>query len=125
PGRLVGAALAERILIGCLVVLPVGSLLPVAGRDLPGFVRVPLARQQTLLLFIKTDVEEEFKYDGAVIGEQLLEVVDLVITPTPDLLRHKIMDARNQHIFIVRTIENAHDPSRWRDLVNAPEEIVL
>src|SRR5262249_22823005 len=59
------------------------------------------------LLLIFADVQVELQYFRLVFRQYRLEVIDLVIPFRPDGLRHKIVNAHNQQILIVRSIENS------------------
>ena len=56
--------------------------------------------------------------------EQSLEVVDRVVAPLPDRLRHEIVDAHDEHVLVVRAVEDADHPLRRACGVDAPEEVV-
>src|SRR5439155_11813546 len=43
---------------------------------------------------------------------------------SPGLFWHQVMHEHNQHVLIMRAIENGYDPPSWSDPVNTPEEIM-
>ena len=86
-------------------------------------------------MFLPGEMEEEFQDDEAVPGEILLKVVDLLITPLPDILVQEMlgdilpaeefrMHAGDENLFVVRPVENADAPAR-REFLRAPPEIVV
>ncbi len=48
----------------------------------------------------------------------------MIVARLPDLLRDQLFDAHDQHVLIVRAIENADESALWRVVVDAPQEIV-
>ena len=70
------------------------------------------------------DVKVELENDGAGIRQQLLERVNVIVAPAPDLLRHEFMHAHHQHILIMRAVKDFDISRRRRLRMHAPEEIV-
>jgi hypothetical protein len=75
-------------------------------------------------LFVGIDVKRELQHVGAVVGEHLLEGVDVVVTSGPDRTRHHFVHTLHQDILIMRPVEDRHLPLGRRVLVIAPEKIV-
>ena len=53
-----------------------------------------------------------------------LEVVDLPISVLPDRLGHELLDAHDEHVLVVRAVEDADAPLARRGRVDAPQEVV-
>ena len=58
------------------------------------------------------------------VDEALLKGVDLVITAGPDVLRDQIVDADDQHVLVVRAVEDHNFSPGRRGPVRPPQEIV-
>ena len=54
----------------------------------------------------------------------LLERVDGVVAALPDRLRHELLDAHDEHVLVVRAVEDADLAALRQHLVDAPEEVV-
>ena len=83
----------------------------------------PLLEPASLL--VPADVQEELHDDDAVLGQQLLEPVDLVVAARPHVLGHQLAHARDQHVLVVRSVEDGDVSSRRHGAVHAPQEIVV
>jgi hypothetical protein len=70
-------------------------------------------------------MEEVLEDDGAVLGEKLLEVRDVVVARLPQLPGHEIVDPHDEHVLIVRAIEDGELAEARRVAVHPPEEVVL
>ena len=123
-GRVGRRRLRERVVERRLVVVPELALLEVAHRELPALGRVVVARLEPLALLVLVDGEEELDDRRAVVGEDPLEVVDLVVARRPDLARHEVMHAHDQHVLVVRSIEDADLALARHLLVDAPQVVV-
>src|SRR6185312_3117107 len=97
PWRPRRATARQGVFIGGGIVVPIGALLPVAHRELPRFRAILLTRQQSLLLLILREMQEELEQDYTAVGECLLEGVDLAVARLPDAARHELMHPRHQH----------------------------
>jgi hypothetical protein len=64
PGRLWRATVVEHVLVCRGVVIPVRALLPIGDRELPGFDRIFLPFEESLLLLRFADVQVELEQDG-------------------------------------------------------------
>ena len=62
---------------------------------------------------------------GAVRAQDFLEIPDLVVACLPNLFRNQFVHARNEHIFVVRSIPNADHALVRRHFVSAPKKIVI
>ncbi len=116
--------LASDIVVSPLVVIPVFTLGVIGLADLPAFGGIvePLLESPQLLFF--ADVEKEFENDGAVGGMASLEVVDLRVALRPDGLRHQIVHAHNQYVFVVGAIEDGDFAPLGHLRFDAPQKIV-
>jgi hypothetical protein len=56
---------------------------------------------QPPLLLVLGNVKEEFDDGRPFVGEKLLERIDVMVTAFPDLLRHQIVHALDQHTLVV------------------------
>src|SRR5260221_869057 len=124
PRSPLGAAAADGILVGRSIVVAITALLPVRGGELPGFVDVLLAGEQAPPLLLAGDMEEELDDEGAALREQLLEMIDVRVALFPDVARHELMHACDQHVLVVRAIEDPYNAERGRPNVDAPEKVV-
>src|SRR5439155_1342773 len=79
---------------------------PVLDAQLPGVARNILALEQPLLLLLVRDVEEELEHDAPRRGEGALEPVDQVVPLLPDRRRDELLHSRDQHVFVVRAVED-------------------
>ena len=118
------AAAGQGLLVGRHVVVPELSLLVVGLADLPLLGRIvePLLEASQLLFL--GDVEVELENVRVVLDELLLERVDLVVPARPDRLRDQIVDADDEHVLVVRAIEDGHFSPGRRRPVNPPQEVV-
>src|SRR5260370_2169509 len=69
-------------------------------------------------------MQEELKNDRIIVSEQLLKVIDFLVAAAPDFLWHQILYASDQHVLVLRAIEDTHDTLSRSNLVYAPPEIV-
>ena len=69
-------------------------------------------------------MEHEFENARAAVGEKLLECVDLIITPLDRLGGNEFLHLDDQHIFIVRAVEEADEAARRHRLVDPPKVVV-
>src|SRR5262245_34018927 len=90
PGCLVRGGLADRILIGALVVPPVPALGDVVRGELPVLLGLVEPRQEAALLLALRDVEEELPDQRAVARQVTLEVADVLEALLPDPLRQEL-----------------------------------
>ncbi len=80
---------------------------------------------EAFLLLGFGDVQEELDDGHAATGQQALEGVDVVVAALPHRARHQLFDADDQHVLVVRAVEEADHAQRRRMLVNAPQEVVV
>ena len=68
-------------------------------------------------------MQHDLDYAGAVVGEHSFKVVYMVIAFFNKIRRRQPMDACDQHILVVGTVEHADGALARRVGVDAPEEI--
>src|SRR4029453_8781791 len=88
----------------------------------PGIVETLFEPHQLLVL---RNMEKELE-DGSIVsrGEQVFEIVNQAVTLRPYACRNQVVNARYQHILVVRAVEHRHFPPGGHVRMNAPEEIV-
>ena len=69
-------------------------------------------------------MQEELEDDGVVVGQQLLEVVDLSVAGLAHVLLDEAVNAGYKNILVVGAVEDGHHAARGDLLVDAPEEVV-
>src|SRR5579872_748240 len=69
-------------------------------------------------------MQKEFENNSATVAEQFLKIVDLFVASVPDLFRNQILHARDQHIFVMRAIEDADAAFAGCIFMDAPQEVV-
>src|SRR5262249_18756687 len=110
PGRKICAATVNRVFIRRLELVPVLPHFEVVFRKLPVLGRILQAGTKPLRLLFLADVQKKFQEDNAVFRELALKRVDLVKMLAPYLLWFKLEHTDNQHLLVVRTVENADVP---------------
>ena len=87
-------------------------------------------------MLLARDVEEELQDQHAVVRKVAFERCNVVEAPIPDLaideLGRKVlcaqvfrMHADDQHLFVIRTVENADPPALGQAARRAPQEVVI
>ena len=69
-------------------------------------------------------MQEALDEHRAVVGQPLLELVDLGVAGLPHVLRHELVDPDDQHVLVLRPVEDADHP-RTRYLSLDPGQVVL
>ena len=67
---------------------------------------------------------KNFRIFTLIVVQQFLELVDLIVALRPDVFGHQIVDAHDEHVFVVRAVEDSDVAVFGNGLVNAPEKIV-
>ncbi len=75
-------------------------------------------------LFLLADMQEEFDDMRAVLGEPGLEIANLAIARFVSILVDQLVDAGDQHLFVMRPVEDADLPISRRFLMDAPEKVM-
>ena len=57
-------------------------------------------------------------------GQLVLEVVDHAVAPAPHRLRHEVVDAHDEHVLVVGTVEDADHAAGWDLSMDTPEKVV-
>ena len=112
------ARLADGVLVGRHVIVPVLALGDVTHVEFPALGGLVEPREQPPALLVLGDVQEELEHDGAVAGEVTLEGADVLEAFLPDVLadeglgdalaRQDLgMHAHHQHLLVVGAVEDA------------------
>ena len=124
PRGRVGRRLRQRDLVRLLVVVPALALVDVAVLELPLLLRVLQPLFQPGLLLVLGDVQEELADDRAFVDEHAFEVADVVVAPTPLLLRNQVVHANDEHVLVVRAVEDRDVAATRGVFVDAPQVVV-
>src|SRR4051812_2923685 len=124
PGRMLGRGAGDGLLVGLHVVVPPGALGQVPPLELPALGRIVEALAQPLGLLLARDVQEQLDDARAGVVQQRLEVVDVPVAPAPHRLVDEVVDARDEHVLVVRAVEDPDVAVARRGGVDAPEEVV-
>ncbi len=120
-----GRAARQGRLEGLDVVVPFFALGIVAGADLPLVRRIVEPRLEALELFFFGDVEKEFQNGRLVLdGEELFPFVDEIIARLPHLFWRELMHAHDEHVFVMRAIEDRNVAALRRMRMDAPQKVV-
>ena len=124
PRRVSGAATSQHVPKGHLVGLPLSALDEVLGIKLPllAWFADPIFESATLLRL--ADVQENLYHAGVALDQHALKFVYLPVARLPDRPRHQSIDARNQHVFVMRAVEYRDLAAGRRVRVDAPQIIV-
>ena len=137
PGRVPRARRAQAFLVRFHVRLPVVTLAHVGLAELPVLVRLLDAGQEALPLFVLREVEEELEDPCAISMEMLLELHDGAISippdgPLVDQLGREVLASKDlrmhtddEHLLVVRTVEDPDPPALWKPGCRAPEKVML
>src|SRR5687767_14618853 len=69
-------------------------------------------------------MQEELDDCGARLGQELLEVGDELVPAGPHIAWHQLVDADDEYLFVVRSVENADLALPGDALVHTPQEVV-
>src|SRR5436309_1367774 len=125
----------DHLLVRLLIVLPEAALLHIGHREFPVLLGIFEALEESLLLFLLGDVQEEFPDQDAVSRQIALIAINVFEALLPDFLGHKLfrnflpfeqlgMNAHHKDFFIVRAVENP-DPSALRKMLIRPPQVVV
>ena len=124
PGGVLAAGGGEDVVVGIHVVGPELALVDVGFGELPVLVWVVDAGLEAAGLLLVRDVEVELEDEDVVVGEEALELVDVVEATVGLVAGDELVDARGEDVLVVGAVEDA-DHAAGRDLgVDAPEEVV-
>ncbi len=127
PRRMLSAGCTKAISVGFHILLPVFPLVNVGDAEFPVLVRHIDAGKEPLSLFFVREVEEYLDGLGAIAMEMLLHVHNGLKPLLPDVLlvaqllgeslaaENVRMHANDQHLFVIRTVEDA-DAAAFRKL---------
>ncbi len=124
PRGMLGAAPGEGVFVSRRAVVPVGSLLVIGLADFPllGGVVEPILEAFQLLLF--GDVQVKLEDFGVVLDKSALESVDAIVTAGLYFLRDQMMNASDQDILVMGTVEDGRNTPGRRSTMNSPQEIM-
>src|SRR5665213_3021560 len=127
----------QASLVGLDIMRPVFPLVNVSEAEFPVLVRLIDALQESLSLFMLRQVKKKLNDPGAATVEMFLQIHDGLIPVLPNcflfdqLVRHSLalknfrMDANDQHVLVIGTIENADSPAFRQMTARAPEQIMF
>ena len=123
PGCVVGGCFLDCILVGCFVIGPQFSVFDVFRDQLPLFVRVCLAGNQSLFLFLVADVEEDFEGGGTFIREHSLKFVAVTEPLAPNGFGLEFANANGEDVLVVAAVEDADAAIGGGVLMDSPEVV--
>src|ERR1700733_15873158 len=121
PGRVLLAGRGDRIFVILLIFAPVDALVEVALADLVVLLLVVAARLQPRGLFLVAYVEKELQDGDAVTVQHLFKLIDLAKSPLRHLVADRLMYPRQQHVLVMRAIEDAETAEQGLRGMRAPE----
>ena len=124
PGRVRRAGSFQRSGIRREVVGEIRAFGVVRLADLPPTRRIVEPRLKALELLLRTHVQVEFQNGRSRFGEIFLERVDQLVAFGPDAFGHEVVHAYDQHVFVVRAVEDHDFAALRRGNVRAPQEVV-
>ena len=124
PGGRCGVAALERCFVRRAVVVPEQPLIEIARIELPVLCRIVQAGEQPFALLLRRDVQEHLDDADAPFDQAALEAVDGRIATAPHRSRHEVMNADDEHVLVLRSIEDADDAWPWQRCADTPEEVV-
>src|SRR5208283_2983206 len=131
------ACRAQTFLISLRVLLPVFPLLYVRHAEFPVLLRLIDAREKALSLLLLGQMQVELDDAGSIAGEVLLQPHDGAIAIEPDRLAMARgvgeafaaedfgVHANDEHLLVMRSIEDSDPAALGQIAGGAPEEIVL
>ncbi len=136
PRRVVAGGVLDHVFVGVLVVVPEVALLGVGHRELPVLVLLLQALQEALLLLALGHVEEELEDHDAVARQVPLDALDVLEAFLPDVVGHQLrrqflpvqqlgVHADDEHLLVVRAIEDADASALGQALERSPQEVVI
>src|ERR1700730_13607832 len=96
-------------------------LLEIRQRQLPVPRRVLDARFESVLLLFLADMQEKLENSNSILGQHPLEIVDLTIALAPDLLVNQVVHSHDEHVLIMRAVEDSDVAQVRYGFVDAPE----
>jgi hypothetical protein len=87
--------------------------------------RVVEPREKPLLLVVRGDVQQALDDGAAAVSVGPFEVVDRAVTPLDLVRRGELANPGDQHVLVLRPVEDADLPGGRQRLLDAPQEVVL
>src|SRR5271155_5509059 len=130
-----GRRVDDHVFVGSHVVVPILAFADVGGRKLPVLFWFLQPLEETELLFLPGEIEEEFANYDSIARQITFESADVLEALLPDVLgeqrRRKFlvlqdvgMHSDDQHLFIVGAIEDT-DSSPFGQIPRSTPEIVM
>ncbi len=123
PGRFFGGRVLDHVIDGFLIFFPFIPVAPVFISDLPVLGRGVLPGFKPFQLGLPIDVDEKFQDDGAVIGKDLLKVVDLRESSFPFFVGGDAFDSLHHDPAIPAAVPDA-DVTGPGDLAGKAPEVM-
>ena len=135
PRRVAGGGVADHLLVGPHVLVPVRAFAHVTRSKLPVLLRLVEPLEKSLSLLLARHVQEELADDSPVAGQVALEVADVLEALVPDPRRHElrrellrveqlIVHAYDEHLLVVGTVEDP-DAAALRQRAEASPHVVM
>ena len=124
PGRDVGRAARDRLVVGGLVVGPALALVDVALAELPVLRGIVEPGEEPLALLVGGDVQEALHDRRAALHDPPLERVDLVVPRAPGRLGHELVHPDDEDVLVVGAVEHHHLARLRQATLDAPQEMV-
>ena len=135
PGRRLGRGLVDRLFVGVHICIPIGPLRDIGSGKFPVFRRCVDAGEEAAALFLLGDVEKKLDHRDPVFGQIRFKIPDLAVPPVPQavvqtadgqfLRIREVVNLRDQHLLVIRAVENADIPPFGQAAVDPPEVIVV
>ncbi len=90
---MLGRRRADGFFVGLLVIVPTGTLAQIAKLEFPVLRRIVDTLKQPLLLLCRREVQIEFKDDGAILRQVLLEPVYLLEPLLPEFFVYLFIES--------------------------------
>src|SRR5712692_6997374 len=124
PRRPSGRAACDGDAVCALVVVPVSTFVDVVHAELPLLVVILESVDQTFPLLLIGDMKADLDELDALVRDLPLEAVDELVTTLDDIERGEIVDPHDQHVLVMRAVEDADVSREGQAAPDAPEEAV-
>ena len=125
PRRVFGRGIAEHVVDGSLVELPLFAVSPVLGGDFPLLFGRALSGAEALQLFLLTDMNPEFHQQSAALLQIGLKVVDFPVGAPPVRLAAEALNPLDEDATVPGAVKNRNVAALREPLVEAPEEVAF
>src|SRR5216684_9178474 len=124
PRRPSDRAACDGNAVCALVVVPVSTFVDVVNAELPLLVGILESVDQTFPLLLIGDMKANLDELDALVRDLPLEAVDELVTTLDDIERGEIVDPHDQHVLVMRAVEDADVSREGQAAPDAPEEAV-